>query len=110
MIRTYVVVGVLLRGFFATTRKQYVVKTSVKKRHRIFCQKEVYRDSTRYIGIPLGSVEASIADFHSMYRTLAKNTPIYLYLAAFKRHTLFLPEIGIPVSYTHLTLPTKRIV
>ena len=53
VIRTYVVVGVLLRGFFATTRKQYVVKTSVKKRHRIFCQKEVYRDSTRYIGIPL---------------------------------------------------------
>ena len=45
----------LLRGFLATTRK-HVDRQKLsqnKKRHCIFCQKEVYLDSKRYIGILL---------------------------------------------------------
>ena len=42
-------------GFFATTRENIrpLKPRQDEKRHRMFCQKEVYRDSKRYIGIPL---------------------------------------------------------
>ena len=69
MIRTYMVMYMLLRGFFATTRKHVRREklTQNKKRHRIFARKkDVYRDSKRYIGIPslyCCALVPSIADF-----------------------------------------------
>ena len=46
---------VLLRGFFATTRKhvRHEKLSQNENRHRVLAKKEVYRDSKQYIRIAL---------------------------------------------------------
>ena len=76
-------------GFFATRENIRPLKPRQdEKPHRMFCQKEVYRDSKRYTGIPLLVVVPSIAYFRLIYRKLAEN-PRYTFGSFEKRHNVF---------------------
>ena len=68
----------VLRRVFASTRKNMRAQkpSPNEKRHRNVCQKEVYRDSKRYIGTPLLVLLCPpVAGFGSMCRKLAEKTP-----------------------------------
>ena len=49
-----------------------------------------------YRYLHLGFVVPAVADFRSMHRKLAENTPIYPCLAILNQEVILLPEGGIP--------------
>ena len=77
---TYVVMYVLLRVFFATTRK-HIRREKLKMRSNIdfFCQKEVYRDSKRYITSVSPSLCPQQLIFVERMYELAEDPPAYLW-------------------------------
>ena len=105
-------------GFFATRENIRPLKPRQdEKPHRMFCQKEVYRDSKRYWYPPLGfavpsiasfrSTVPSVASFRSMYRELAEN-PRYTFAwqlwkatwnttSYFSQKEVYRDRIGIPL-------------
>ena len=66
--------------------------------------------STSFAG-PRYNEYAIFIDYHEWY--LSKDLPFYQHLKIIQAYRTFLQDINdhpVPVSYTHLTLPTKRIV